>query len=182
MLLKFTKKFLKYIFLPLLLITLLVLGDLFIYGNFHKIDNNAYRSAQLFSFNMPYYVEKHHIKSILNLRGTDNKFYKDEINISKKYNIAHYDYSISASHIQTMKAMNKIVDIIKNAPKPILIHCKAGADRTSLATALYLYSIKKDIIASKAFSLKYLHFPWLGSKTDAMDKSFEIYVKEYPNN
>ena len=176
------KKILKYLLLALLCIALIIGGYLFIYGNFHKIDSNAYRSAQLFSFNMPYYVKKYHIKSILNLRGTDNKFYKDEINISKKYNITHYNYSISASHIQTMKAMNKIVDIIKNAPKPILIHCKAGADRTSLATALYLYNEKKYTIAPKAFSLEYLHFPWLWSKTNAMDESFDKYVKQHSRN
>ena len=183
MLLKFIKKFVKYIFALLLFITFIVLGYLFIYGNFHKVDNNVYRSAQLFSFNMPYYVNKYHIKSILDLRGaTDSQSYKDEINISKEYNITHYTYSIGTADIQTMKIMNKIVDIIKNSPKPILIHCKSGADRTSLATALYLYSINKDKIAPKAFSLEYLHFPWLGSKTKAMDESFDKYVKQHPHN
>ena len=177
------KKILKYLLLALLCIALIIGGYLFIYGNFHKVDNNVYRSAQLFSFNMPYYVKKYHIKSILNLRGvTENQSYKDEIKISNEYNITHYNYSIGTSDIQTIKIMNKIVDIIKNSPKPILIHCKSGADRTSLATALYLYSIKKDKIAPKAFSLEYLHFPWLGSKTKAMDKSFDEYVKEHPYN
>jgi len=177
------KKILKYFLLTLLGLALIIGGYLLIYGNFHKVDKNVYRSAQLFSFNMPYYVKKYHIKSILDLRGaTDSQTYRDEINISKEYNITHYSYSIGSSHIQTMKKMNKIIDLIKNAPKPILIHCKAGADRTSLATALYLYSTNRDKIAPKAFSLKYLHFPWLGSKTKAMDESFDKYIKQHPHN
>ena len=152
-----------------------------IYGNFHQVDKDLYRSAQLYSFNLSYYIRKYHIRSILNLRGGRGKwFYKDEIDTSKEYNITHYDYYISDISIQSIKSMNKIIRILKKAPKPILIHCKAGADRTSLVSALYLDSIKKDKNASKELSILYGHFPWLGSKTKAMDKSFANYVKFYP--
>jgi protein tyrosine/serine phosphatase len=75
--------------------------------------------------------------------------------------------------------MNKIVQIMKDAPKPLLIHCKAGADRTSLASALYLHAVQNDRDAEKQISIIYGHFPWLGSKTGAMDRSFEKYKKEY---
>ncbi len=150
---------------------------MYVYGNFHKVDNDIYRSAQLFSFNMPYYVQKYKIKSMLNLRGVDNRFYEDEIKISKENNITHYDFGIGDREVQSLETMKKIVKIIKNAPKPILIHCKAGADRTSLATALYLYTTGRKDMAKSSFSPIYLHFPYLGSKTIAMDKSFEIFVK-----
>ena len=74
--------------------------------------------------------------------------------------------------------MNDILNIIKRAIKPILIHCKAGADRTSLVTAVYIYSISHNYKKAKQqLSLFYGHFPWLGSKTIAMDKSFENFVK-----
>jgi len=127
---------------------------------------------------MPYYIEKHHIKSILNLRGSSKKqWYTDEINISNEYNITHYDYGIGDRRLATIEQMDKIVEIIKNAPKPILIHCKAGADRTSLASALYLYAIKHDVVPQKEISILYGHFPWLGSRTIAMDKSFSYYMK-----
>lgn len=145
-------------------------------GNFHKVDNQVFRSAQLFSFNMPYYIEKHGIKSIINLRGESKRdWYKEELEIAKKYDISHFDYGFGDREVQSIEKMNKLVELIKNAPKPLLIHCKAGADRTSLATALYLLEIKKDINAHKEISIKYGHFPWLGSKTKAMDESFEKY-------
>jgi hypothetical protein len=38
-----------------------------------------------------------------------------------------------------------------------------------------MYAIKKDIDAEKQISIIYGHFPWLGSKTSAMDRSFEKY-------
>jgi protein tyrosine/serine phosphatase len=76
--------------------------------------------------------------------------------------------------------MDKIVQMMKDAPKPLLIHCKAGADRTSLASALYLHAVKNDKNAEKQISILYGHFPWLGSKTGAMDRSFEKYQEIYP--
>jgi len=175
---KVIKRFFKYIISFLLFFAILWICYFLIYGNFHKVDRDVYRSAQLFSFNMPYYIEKYNIHSILNLRGvkSSKKWYRDELNISKEYNVIHYDYKLKSRKIVTMQEIQDIINIIKEAPKPILIHCKAGADRTSLVTALYLYEVKHDKNAYKAISLLYGHFPWLGSKTIAMDKSFQNYI------
>lgn len=171
------KKFFKYVFAPLLIVATLWVSYFLVYGNFHKVDKDLYRSAQLFSYNLPFYLEKHHIKSILNLRGSStDKWYTDEIDISKKYKIKHYDYGIGDRQISTINEMNDIIDIMKKAPKPLLVHCKIGADRTSLSSALYLYAIKNDQDAKRAISIRYGHFPWFGSKTVAMDKSFENFV------
>ncbi|MFK5975165.1 MAG: dual specificity protein phosphatase family protein [Sulfurovum sp.] len=171
------KAFFKYFFLILLPLVTIWATYFFLYGNFHKVDNDVYRSAQLFSFNMPYYTKKNGIKSILNLRGkNDKKWYHEEIKFAQENNLTHYNYGIPDRRVISKKQMNEIVEIIKNAPKPILIHCKMGADRTSLAVALYLHAIKKDKNPHREISLLYGHFPWLGSKTGAMDKSFEVFI------
>lgn len=165
----------------LLVIAILWVSYFKLYGNFHQVDKNFYRSAQLFSFNLPSYIQKHEIKSILNLRGGKGKdFYKDEIAISKEHNVTHYDYRISDRKVLSIQTMQEIVDLLEKAPKPILIHCKAGADRTSLVSALYLHAIKNDPDASREISIFYGHFPWFGSRTKAMDESFANYVKHAP--
>jgi len=177
------KKTFKYFVLPLVVLFAIWASYFFIYGNFHKVDKDVYRSAQLFSFNMPYYLKKYKIKSILNLRSMrkakklKRRWYVDEVDISKSLGVVRYDYPIGDRKEATIEEMDTIVQLIKDAPKPLLIHCKMGADRTSLATALYLYSMKKDE-PEKAISIVYGHFPWLGSKTVAMDRSFEKYKKE----
>lgn len=173
------KAFLKYFSLFLLPLAVVWAIYFFIYGNFHKVDRDVYRSAQLFSFNMPYYIKNNNIKSILNLRGkSESIWYKDEINFAKENNLTHYDFGIPDRKVISKENMNKIVKIIKNAPKPMLIHCKMGADRTSLVSALYLYAIKNDKDAKREISIIYGHFPYLGSKTGAMDKSFEEFKRE----
>jgi len=180
-LLQKVKFFLKYIFSPLLVIALLWVFYFLIYGNFHQVDRSLYRSAQLFSFNMPHYIESKNIKSILNLRGKDDKaWYRDELRISKEYNLTHYDFDMGDRDETSMEGMNEIVAILEKAPKPLLIHCKAGADRTSLVSALYLHAVKHDENAQKEISLLYGHFPWLGSRTVAMDNSFKHYKESNP--
>ncbi|MFD2031462.1 tyrosine-protein phosphatase [Ancylobacter dichloromethanicus] len=50
---------------------------------------------------------------------------------------------------------------MKDAKKPILIHCQAGADRSGLASALYLAAIKKNSAEAEAeaqLSIRYGHF------------------------
>jgi len=179
MIYKIIKNFFKYVFAPLLVVAFVWVGYFIVFANFHKVDDKIFRSAQLRSFNMPYYIKKYDIKSILNLRGDINKpWHKTELEIVKKYGISHYDYGIGDREIRTLKEMKDILKLIKDAPKPLLIHCKAGADRTGLAISLYLYDVKKDKNAEdKGLSILYGHFPWLGSKTVAMNKSFEIYIK-----
>ena len=176
------RRILKYILLPLLVITTLWATYFFIYGNFHKVDKDVYRSAQLFSYNLPYYLEKYQIKSILNLRkirkAQNRSWFKNEVSIAKDMGVMRYDYPIGDREEASIEEMDNIVQLIRDAPKPLLIHCKAGADRTSLASALYLYAIKNDPNSQKEISIIYGHFPWLGSKTIAMDKSFEKYIKK----
>ena len=182
---QFLKRILKYILSLLLIIIVLWASYFLLYGNFHKVDKDVYRSAQLFSHNLPYYIEKHKIKSILNLRkvrkAKNKSWYLDEVSISKELGAVRYDYPIGDREEASMEEMEKIVQIIKDAPKPLLIHCKAGADRTSLASALYLHALKHEDDAEREISIVYGHFPWLGSKTVAMDRSFKKYTREKRN-
>jgi len=175
------KYFLKKILKLLTLAVLVWAFYLFVIGNFHQIDKDAYRSAQLFSFNMPYYIKKYKIKSILNLRGkkTTKEWYKNEIRISNQFNISHYDFKLSSKKELTLKQMQDIVKILKKAKKPILIHCEGGADRTSLVSALYLYAVKNKSKseARKAISFLYGHITFLREEVKAMDISFDKYER-----
>jgi len=179
-------KWIKRVGLGMVVVVLSWAGYFLLYGNFHKVDNEVYRSAQLFSFNMPYYLKKYEIKSILNLRKVrkaklkHKAWYEDEVRIAKEMGVVRYDYPIPDRHEISIAQMEEMVALIKEAPKPLLIHCKAGADRTSLAVALYLYALKHDRDAQREISIVYGHFPWLGSKTVAMDRSFQAFKEAHP--
>jgi len=144
-------------------------------GNFYKVSDGVFRSAQPISYNLKKWQDKYHFKTILNLRGTKNSDYNFEEKFAKEHNITLINFKISDKKVQSIQTMKKIISIIKNSKKPILIHCKSGADRTGLAAALYLYSIK-DKNYSKMLSLKYGHFPYF-SPTKAMDESLKKFTE-----
>ena len=150
--------------------------------NFHVVSpGQIYRSAQLDPADLARIVQQHGIKSVLNLRGANTKhdWYNAETNTAQQLGVRHFDFELSASQELTDAEMQQILAIISNAPKPMLIHCKSGADRTGLVSALYLYSLegKSAREADRELSVFTAHVPYLfWEDTSAMDRSFWRYV------
>src|ERR1700758_148997 len=114
-------------------------------GNFHTVAEGAfYRSAQLTKEELQRAVHDHGIKAILNLRGAHpgEPWYDDEVAVSREVGATHYDYGLSAYRFVTEKQVADLIAIIREAPKPLLVHCKSGADRTGLVSALYRYAVE----------------------------------------
>jgi protein tyrosine/serine phosphatase len=131
---------------------------------------------------MPYYLEKYKIKTILNLRGEKQKeeWYQNEQRITKEHNITLITHKISARKYLDFNHTSKIVKILKDAKKPLLIHCEGGADRTSLVSALYRYALKHQSKekAEEELSILYGHIPLIRPKVIAMEKSFYNYIEK----
>jgi protein tyrosine/serine phosphatase len=157
-------------------------GSLQLLGNFHVVvEKQFYRSAQLDKTTLARVIQEYGIKSILNLRGTgpEKSWYADEIAVSEAFGVEHHDYGISASEVVSSGKIDEILEILRHAPKPILVHCKNGADRSGLVAAVYLSEMQGVIFdeAAGQLSLYYGHFPWLISNTGAMDESFRSYER-----
>jgi protein tyrosine/serine phosphatase len=160
-------------------------GALMYQGNFHVVEAGIlYRSAQPDTDELAAAARQHGIKSVLNLRGRNpgSYWYDEEIAASRELGLAHYDYSLSAKRVVTRQQIAEILDIVRQAPKPLLIHCKSGADRAGLVSALYRFALAgatpED--ADRELSLVYGHFPYLTSRSGAMDDSFWGYVRATP--
>lgn len=97
----------------------------------------------------------------------------EEKKVSAKHNVQHYDVSLSVSHEPTKDDVRKLMEIFKHAPRPILIHCQAGADRSGRVAAMWKVIVDKEpkSEAGKQLSILYGHLP-IG-KTTAMDHFFE---------
>jgi protein tyrosine/serine phosphatase len=154
-------------------------------GNFHVVqDGVIYRSGQLSGAQFADHIKQSRIKTILNLRGSNSgrQWYDEEITASAAADVKHVDYPISASRELTDQQLREITSLLAVLPKPILIHCEAGADRSGLVSALYQLLINKQTPkeASSQLSLRYGHFPWLGSGTIAMDRTFERVTSTMP--
>jgi protein tyrosine/serine phosphatase len=145
-------------------------------GNFHPItEGEAYRSSQLDKDELEYYIKKNNIRSVLNLRGAnvDKPWYREEINVCAEHKVMHHDVPLSASREPTDEEIQKIMEIFISAPRPILIHCKSGADRAGLVAAMWKVVVDKEpkSIAEKQLSIMFGHLP-VGSAI-AMDLFFQ---------
>jgi protein tyrosine phosphatase (PTP) superfamily phosphohydrolase (DUF442 family) len=121
-----------------------------------------YRSAQLTVPQLREDIAQNGIRTVINLRGTnqDALWYRDELATCASLGVQHIDVHFSGKHLPPPNEVNKLLDAIQTAPRPILVHCLTGSDRTGLASAIFL--IDQDHVpwkqAEDALSLKFGHF------------------------
>ena len=99
--------------------------------NCFKVSDDIYRSAQP-AGETAAAMKEMGIKSILNLRH----YHPEDSEEFKKTGIILYSYKMDAGSA-SIKDLTEVLKIIQNAPKPILIHCHYGSDRTGFIIAGY---------------------------------------------
>jgi len=87
--------------------------------------------------------------------------------------VRHYDLGISADKTPSSHNIEKLLKLFKIAPRPVLIHCRAGADRSGLAAALWKVVIDgaPKSVAGEQLSIRYGHMPF--GPTQVLDAFFE---------
>ena len=175
------------IILCLMLITSPIVGwaaYLALTGNIHTVEKHAlYRSAQLDGDDLEALIRREGIATVLNLRGANanRKWYREELQATAAAGAGHFDLGMSANQQPDRQTLRRLIELLRTAPKPILVHCMGGADRSGLAAALYefLDAHKSAAEAARQLSFWYGHFPWLTSKTGAMDRAFASVTKGF---
>lgn len=112
-------------------------------NNIHRVGKHPdiYRSAQLDEEDLEELLIDKNISVVVNLRGKKiyKKWYKDELYVCNKLGVKHYDVRISARRAPHKHELLQLTEVLENAKKnnhSVLIHCKAGADRSSLGSAV----------------------------------------------
>lgn|GEM_PF-1603916 len=105
--------------------------------NFHRVDEGIYRSAQLTPWRLRKIVKKYGIKTIINLRARENYLYRVEEEICFQLGVHYQIFSIASRTLPKGDEVERLSHLLQTLPKPILIHCKAGADRTGFVSALW---------------------------------------------
>lgn len=136
-----------------------------LFDNFHTVQPGAlYRSGQLSSQKLAKYIQKLGIKSIINLRGknADKRWWQEEHACAKRFGVHFFNISMSAQRLPYKQELIQLLQLYDHAPRPILIHCQGGADRTGEAAALWILDQQKKSKqeALKHLSLKYLHIAY----------------------
>lgn len=156
------------------------------------VEGRVYRSAQIagpslrselagvFGHDLARVVRTHRIRTVINLQGPspDKPWYQDELSVSQRVGVKHYDVALSDQKLPPPDRLKALFEILDSASYPILIHCKAGADRTGLASALYLAQyggVPPRSAVDSQLTWRYGHMP-IG-RAVAMDRFFDLYFR-----
>ena len=99
--------------------------------------------------------------TIVNLRGTrSTSFYLLEREACAAQGLTLIDHRLNSAVLPPRDELLELCNTFVSAAKPMLIHCKSGADRTGLAAAIYLILIcdAPVDVALRQLHWRYLHF------------------------
>ena len=124
------------------------------------------------------------LKSVINLRGPhpDVAWWRYETEICVRIGVAHFDAMMDSRRLPLRPMLVALFDAFDAAPRPFVIKCSGGQDRTSLAAALYLVHRNgwsaMDVAQEQFARFPFLHFPrerqrWL--------KRFLVHAKSQAN-
>jgi len=115
------------------------LGD--ILYNFHwVVPGEAARGAQAWAGGLRRFLKKRGIRAVINLRGRndDLSWWQNETRAAEGAGAEHIDAMLDSRKLPTRAMLVTLMAAFDSAPRPFLLKCSGGQDRTSFAAALYL--------------------------------------------
>ncbi len=104
-------------------------------------------------------ARRHGLKTVLNLRGESARgAYVLERRTCEALGLRLVDLHLASRRPPRREQIRALLQVLATAEKPLLLHCKSGADRAGLVSALILHLHGEDDQAVRAqLSLRYLH-------------------------
>jgi hypothetical protein len=146
--------------------------------NFHWVmPGEIARSSQAYLGFLRSLLKGRSIKGVVNLRGSKPgwRWWNYETRVCAELGIVHRDVRFNSRRLPSRDILLDMLDAFDKTPRPFLVKCSGGQDRTSFASALYILHTRGWSARSKAETQfarwPYLHFPkqqqrWLRSFTD----------------
>ncbi len=148
-------------------------------GNIRVVDpGGVYRSAQLSGPRLTDLIQSRGIQSVVNLRGPSDAdaALRAERAVCAQPSVKHSDVRLSAYRLPPPAELRRLLQAFDSLPRPMLVHCLGGADRSGLACTLYLSiyrGVPLDEAESEQLTWRYGHIP--GGKAHPMDDFFTLY-------
>jgi protein tyrosine phosphatase (PTP) superfamily phosphohydrolase (DUF442 family) len=162
---------------PLLVVLAEVAHVLFL-GNFHVvIPGEVFRAAQPSGRDVERMVRQYDLRTVINLRGRGDgmAWYEDEARACQKLGVSHENLTFSASRLPSRTELNRLIELLDQAERPLVLHCRQGADRTGLAVAVLqlLQPGSSYREARAAMGLRWGHWRW--GPAGELGGFFELY-------
>lgn len=111
----------------------------YVYLNLFKIDAEAYRCAQPAPHHLRGRIARRGIKTVVSLRGKCvNGSIALEAETCRAVGIAFREITLRSREAPSAAQVHAAAALLEEIAYPVLFHCKSGADRAGLMSALYL--------------------------------------------
>lgn len=153
-------------------------------SNLHTVvAGEIYRSAQPSGAQLAEWIDELSLASVVNLRGRksqdDRRWLVEEIATAERAGIEHVSIRMSAGDVPPAQTLRKLVDTIDHAPRPMLLHCKAGAERSGLAAAVAVLLETGDLDAARAeFALDKGFVHWVNPRLPRVLDDYAAWLAE----
>jgi protein tyrosine phosphatase (PTP) superfamily phosphohydrolase (DUF442 family) len=159
-------------------LTLAVFGSTRVGDNFREVvEGRVYRSGQLSPAELESRIERHGIRSLVNLRGEkeNREWYRAELEVARQHGLELRSLDLLPERLPSRPAVVALIDHLESLPEPILIHCSAGSDRTGFASVIARMAKGGAPFdeARSELSFWYGHFPF-GPATE-IGRIFDLY-------
>jgi protein tyrosine/serine phosphatase len=146
--------------------------------NYHRVDADLFRSAHP----SPRTLARAHadgVRAVLSLRGdADIAANIVERAACARLGLDLHSLAMSALNLPSPEMLLALVEMLRDVPKPVLVHCKSGADRTGLAVTLHLHVMRGVPIgeARRALALRYGH--WHLGRAGIVHRLLDAYARD----
>lgn len=147
----------------------------YLWTNFEEIAPGVFRSNHPHPARLAAYKARG-IVGVLNLRGvTQHPPYLIEADACAKLGLTLVSVAFGARAAPRVDRLQELFTAFDTIPRPFVIHCKSGADRAGMVSALYLLDQGAPMaVARKQLSLRYLHLKF--TKTGIQDAFLDLYA------
>lgn len=116
------------------------------------------------------------LRTVINLRGEDRRaHYLFEEESCRRLGLTLVNAKLWARNAPPAENLLAAIEALRTARKPVLFHCKSGADRTGIIGAFYMIVFEGKTVAEARpqLGLRYLHLK--STKTGVQDYILDVY-------
>lgn len=148
------------------------------FRNAHWISPEVVRSNQPWPHQLADWKAKG-VRTVINLRGGfDASFHALEKDACARLGLTLVNFTITSRDAPSRDQVLAAQALFSSIEYPALLHCKSGADRASMMSALYMHLRRGSSIgeALEQLSLRYLHLK--NGRTGILDYALELYLAQ----